>query len=185
MPRIQARSTAPLLLLALGNSCARAPQLTEYDEQSNAQARSAPLVVVGVADSDVMIGNAVPSRRDPNYPMLLHRVRVHVENVLKGSISEPTIEVYYFGFASGFDGPRPLGFGRDPSRRILWLREDRGVLRMACDGWDGCTRFVESGAHPGYKVDPQRGLDYAMADILLTRGTGKTNDLRWATENRV
>lgn len=173
---------AAFVLIGLDAGCSRVPRFTQYDEQSNAQARSAPLVVVGVADSDVRIGRPVPSRHDPNYPMQLHRVKVKIENVLRGSISEQTIFVYYFGFAGGFDGPRPLGFGGEPSRRILWLRRDSGALRMACDGWDYCTTFVRSGAHLGYKTDPAKTLDYALVDILLTRGEGEINNLQFANQ---
>jgi hypothetical protein len=180
--RIQPWLAAPFLLIALDAACSRAPRLTEYDEQSNSQASSAPLVVVGVADSDVPIGHPVPSRRDPNFPMQLHRVKIRIENVLKGSVDEPTISVYYFGFAGGFDGPRPLGFGREPSRRILWLRRDSGSFRMACDGWDGCTTFVKSGAHPQYRADRQQPLNRALTDILLTRGEGEISDLQFASQ---
>jgi len=175
--RIQAWLAAPFLLILLDAGCSRTPRLTEYDQKSNSQARSAPLVVVGLADSDLPIGRPLPSRHDPNYPMQLHRVKVRIENILKGSAGEPTIFVYYFAFAGGFDGPRPVGFGREPSRRILWLRRDGGSLRMACDGWDGCTMFVKSGAHPQYRADPQQPLNRALADILLTRGEGEINDL--------
>ena len=119
----------------LNASCTRSPHLTEYDEESNKQARSAPLVVVGVVDSDMRVGGPVPSRRDPNYPMQLHRARAQVENVLRGSLGERTFLVYYFGFGGGFDGPRPLGFGPEASRRILWLRRDGNLFRMvAMDG---------------------------------------------------
>lgn len=176
---------APLVVLFLGVGCSRAPHLIEYDEQSNARASAAPLVVVGVVDSDIPIGGRIPSRHDPKYPMQLHRVRVRVENVLRGSISEQRILVYYFGFAGGFNGPRPLGFGREPSRRILWLRRDGGAFRMACDGWDNCTVFVMSGAHPRYQADPQKSLDHALADILLTRGEGEVNNLRFARQIRL
>ena len=80
---------------------------------------------------------------------------------------------------AGFDGPRPLGFV-GPSRRVLWLRKDEGVFRMACDGWDYCTTFVHSGAHPQYHADSGRSLDYALVDILLTRGQGAVDDLNFA-----
>ncbi len=159
----------------------KTPYLTEYDQQSSEQARSAPLVIVGVADSDAPIGRPRPSRVHPGGPMLLHRVRVQVENVLKGSLDERTIFVYYFGFTGG-DGPPPLGFGLDPSRRILWLRRDAGALRMACDGWDVCSMFVDSGAHPHYIVDPRKPLEYALVDVLFTRGEGAIDNARFARE---
>jgi hypothetical protein len=138
------------------------------------------VVIVGVTDSDARVGGQRPSKDDPKYPMQMHRVHVQVENVLRGELSDRTAWVYYFGFAGGFDGPRPLGFGRDPSRRILWLRRDAGVLRMACDGWDQCTMYVESGAHPGYSADPGTPFANSLADILFTRGQGDVNESKFA-----
>jgi hypothetical protein len=173
--------TASLLVL-VNAGCSHTPKLAQYDENSNADARSAPLVIVGVASLGARVGTPVPRRDDPQYPMQMHRVSVRVENVLRGSLDERSIAVYYFGFAGGFDGPRPLGFGGEASRRILWLRRDRGVFRMACDGWDYCTNLVESGAHPGYRVDPEQPLDRAIVDILLTRGEGRIDDGRFASE---
>jgi hypothetical protein len=114
--------------------------------------------------------------------MQLHRVKVKIENVLKGSISEQTIFVYYFALAGAFDGPRPLGFGSEPSRRILWLRKYDGAFRMACDGWDNCTMFVRSGAHLQYRADPEKPLGHALVDILLTRGEGEINNRQFASE---
>jgi hypothetical protein len=40
---------------------------------------------------------------------------------------------------------------------------------------------VGSGAHPQYRPDPQKPLEYAVADILLTRGDG-ANDREFAKE---
>jgi hypothetical protein len=168
--------------ILMSSICNRAPHLIEYDEQSNKQAHWAPLVVVGVVDSDQPVGQTLPSHDDLRYPMQLHQARVHLENVLRGSIDRRSVFVYYFRFASAFDGPWPLGFGRVPSRRVLWLRRDAVVLRMACDGWDGCTMFVESGAHPYYRADLSRSLDYALADLLLTRGERKIDGRRFASE---
>lgn len=180
LPLITKWVAAASLFVALNAGCDRTPHLTEFDEQSSEQARSAPLVVVGVVNSDSPVGRHVPTRRNPNYPMQLHRISVQIENVLRGQITERTITVYYFGFAGGFDGPRPLGFALGPSRRVLWLRQDGGVLRMACDGWDYCTMFVHSGAHPEYHADSARSLDHALVDILLTRGRGAVDDLKFA-----
>jgi hypothetical protein len=53
---------------------------------------------------------------------------------------------------------------------------------MACDGWDGCTMFVKSGGHRGYKANPRKSLSYALADILLTRGEGKIDEIPFASE---
>jgi hypothetical protein len=46
--RIQTWLAAPFLLIALDAGCFRTPRLTEYDEDVNSQARSAPLVVISL-----------------------------------------------------------------------------------------------------------------------------------------
>ncbi len=180
------RLSAVVGFLALtGIGCQRTPHLIEYDEESNRRARDAPLVVVGVVDGDTRVGGTVPARRDPKYPMQLHRARLRIENLLRGSIAERSIFIYYFGFAGAIDGPRPVGFGRDPSRSVVWLREEQGVYRTACDGWDECTIPVHSGAHPQYAVDSRRPLGYALVDLLLTRGDGKINNVEFARDIRM
>ena len=42
--------------------------------------------------------------------------------------------------------------------------------------------FVDSGAHLRYKADPRKSLAYALADILLTRGEGKIDEIPFASE---
>ena len=111
--------------------------------------------------------------------MQLHRATAHVENVLKGTIAERTISVYYFAFAGGYDGPPPLYLGGEPSRRVLWLRKDRGVYRLACDGQD-CTAPIMSGAHPGYKPGAGESSGQVLIDLILTRGEGQVDNHQFA-----
>jgi len=158
------------------------PHLIDQCDYERSLVDSAPIVVVGVLASDTLVRRPVPMRSDPKCPLQLRRLTVRVENVLKGEVLPETITVYYFTWAGGFDGPRPLGFWTVGGRRILWLRRDSGVLRIACDGWDGCTEGVWSGAHPHYKPDPQKPIDYALVDLHLTRGEGTVNEIGFATE---
>ncbi len=172
-----ARRIVPVLLV-LGVGCSRVPQLREYDDRTNEQADQAPLVLVGVAEGDERVGGPVPSLYRPPYPMQLHRAKVHVENVLKGAVAERTIPVYYFAFAGGY-GAIPLSLAGEPSRRVLWLRKDRGVYRTACDGVN-CTVPIMSGAHPGYKPDPGESSDQVLIDLILTRGEGQVDSHQFA-----
>jgi hypothetical protein len=135
------------------------------------------LVVVGVAEGDAQIGHPVPAE----HFLQLHRVTVHVENVLRGTIPEHTITVYYFAFANLNEGNRILIFHQEPTRRVLWLRKDGGVYRTACD-WQNCTVRIESGAHPGYRPDPNASMDQTLTDLALTRGEGPVADRRFAQE---
>jgi hypothetical protein len=135
------------------------------------------LVVVGVAEGDELIGRPVPA--EP--PLQLHRVIVHVENVLRGTIAEHTITVYYFALENLNFGTRILIFHQEPVRRVLWLRRDGGVYRTACD-WHNCTVRIESGAHPGYRPDPNASMDQTLIELSLTRGEGPVDHHRFAQE---
>jgi hypothetical protein len=168
-----------LALLALQPACNRIPQLRPYSDAVNNQYLAAPLVVVGVVEADESLGTPVLS---PSHsPLQLHRVTVHVENILKGAVPERSFPVYYFTFANLNVGFRVLIFHRDPVRRVLWLRKDGGVYRTACD-WQNCTAWIASGAHPGYRPDPDASLDQALVDLTLTRGEGPVDNDEFAKE---
>ena len=103
------------------------PHLIDQCDYERSLVDSALIVVVGVLASDTLVRRPVPMRSDPKCPLQLRRLTVRVENVLKGEVLPETITVYYFTWAGGFDGPRPLGFWTVSGRRILWLRTDSGV----------------------------------------------------------
>jgi hypothetical protein len=158
------------------------PDLMDQCDDRRSTRDSIPIVVVGVLASDTLVRKPVPMHSDPKYPLQLRKLIVRVENVLRGAPIPETITVYYFTWAGGFDGPQPLGFWKVGGRRILWLRRDSGVLRTACDGWDYCTKFVGTGAHPHYTPDPRKPIDFALVDLLFTRGEGTVNENGFGTE---
>ena len=45
---------------------------------------------------------------------------------------------------------------------------------------DICMMYADSGSHPDYKTDPQKSLDQAVADIILTRGEGEIEESQFA-----
>jgi len=155
-------------------------KLTHSDSEYLEQIFSAPIVVVGSILSDALVRSPVPSVWTRS-PLQLRKLKISVENVLRGDAISGTNAVYYFTWAGAFNGPKPLGFWSMPAhstpilRRIFWLKRDSGVLRTACDGWDYCTMPANSGRHPDYKADPDKPLGYALADIFFTRGQGVTD----------
>jgi len=188
------------LSLAVGAGCG-APRLIDYkptrsDAEYRQQVFSSPIVVVGVIESDTLVNNRVPSHWDRQALLQFRKLKIRVENVLRGDSVPTTATVYYFTWAGGFNGPRPLGFwtaegsSTPTKRRVFWLKSDSGVLRTACDGWDECTMPVASGAHPNYKPEAGKPLGYALADIMFTRGEGATDaefaaQLEWGAPSTI
>jgi len=152
-----------LVLIAFA-ACGK-PNLKVHSEAANERSREAPLVIVGVIESDQSQGH------DEASGMQLRRLRVRVENVLRGKLTDPAIMVYYFKFGGGFVGPRPLGLWDDRSmRRVFWLEQDAGVYRTSCDGFDFCTLAIYSGSHPGYQPKKGATVEDSIVDLQLTRG---------------
>jgi hypothetical protein len=164
-----------LLLVAFvigGSGCARVPPLRPYDTHPDKFDWLAPLVVVGVAEGDKPIGPRVVWPHDPNFWYRLHRVTVHVENILRGTTANRDLTVYRFAeyyLTEDWGG----------SRRVFWLREESGVYRTTIDG-RGSTILVRSGAHPGYKPVPNEPFFQTLDDILLTRGIGPVDEREYA-----
>ena len=120
--------------------------------------------------------------------MQLHRVRVRIENVLKGFLTDRTglstisallaaslgrgrwdLAQSHPGAFSGYKGIPASAYG---------LRRTGSYRNLS-----------KSGAHPQYKPEQGSPLGYALADILFTRGQGKINedsfarDVAWGTQH--
>ena len=166
------RSLLVLAVAGVGSGCSRSPKLIPYEAQEYERIFDAPMVIVGRLISDAAAHGPVLDR---GYPIQLRKLKVRVENALRGSVATGEVLVYYFAPAGPYQGNVPLGRWPLGERRILWLRSDSGGLRTACDFRDECTMSVRSGAHPDYKPDSQKPLGYALADIWFTRGDGATD----------
>lgn len=136
-------------------------------------------VVVATIHNDNPVGPVQTSSSQQRYNVQLHRLRIHIENVLRGRVPHRDLTVYYFHIAQAYDGVRPLGSWQKDSRWIFYLVEDAGVQRIACDVAGPCAVPVKSGAHNGYMPTLDNSLPSALADILLTAGSG-VNDQEFA-----
>lgn len=141
---------------------------------------TAPIVLVGLIRKDEVAGPVTASRWERAIALRLHRITVAVDVYLRGNLHRNNVVVYYFKFAGSYDGPAPLGYwNRDSDndkglRRIFFLREDNGLLRLVCDGKNTCTIPVGSGSHSNlsntdHDVQP---LESAIAEVLFSKGQG-------------
>jgi hypothetical protein len=165
----------------LDSACTKVPPLVR-DKRSEAalpfyQAASTRIIVVGKILSAADVGAPDPSKWYPDDTIQLHRVRVKVENVLRGDVTG-NIAVYYFASVGPIGGPARLGMFNQAGRwhigdrEMFFLRLDSGVLRTICDAYAGCVIPVFSGAHPDFRVAPGTPISHAIIDLLLTRGQG-------------
>jgi hypothetical protein len=173
-------SAWPLLLVlsAFWLGCNRVPTLVDYPEYMELRdkhpQRDLPpsIVIVGTIGEDVRVAAPLTSHWDPKLILQLRKVRVSVENVLRGDLAASQLEVFYFTFAMNYSGGPPLGSWYQGTRRLLFLQRDSGVLRMACDGVASCATVVKTGYHPNLKADPGTPLAAALAELFLSKGEG-------------
>jgi hypothetical protein len=121
----------------LDSACTKVPPLVR-DKRSEAalpfyQAASTRIIVVGKILSAADVGAPDPSKWYPDDTIQLHRVRVKVENVLRGDVTG-NIAVYYFASVGPIGGPARLGMFNQAGRwhigdrEMFFLRLDSGVL---------------------------------------------------------
>lgn len=173
--RSQAGRVALFAMFAL-SGCRRVPQLVDYPETRDLKllhpSRGLPpaIFAVGTVGPNSVVAGPIPSHWNPAQPLLLQRVKINIENVLRGDLPKGDVEVYYFTFASSYNGPRLLGMWETGQRFLFAMRRDSGVVRMACDGVGSCARPVESGKHPDLNL--ALPLEDLLADVFFTRGSG-------------
>ena len=119
------------LMLTLAGCSVLAPRLAVHTEAESRNCRAAPLVIVGVIESDEATGRLTAN-------MQLRRLGIRVENVLRGVLDQPAITAYsyYFNFDRGYSGYKALGlWDKHSLRRVFWLQQDAGVPAATNSGF--------------------------------------------------
>jgi len=127
----------------------------------------APLILVGQVLSVEQLGWR--NFFTEHGTIVLFRVRVGVENVLKGDFGAPAIDVYTFLETGSIGGTNPMGFAVNYPY-IFYLRQQAGRWRTVCDVYNQCAGQVLSGGRSAFKRDPKRPLSDDILRLLLTRG---------------
>jgi hypothetical protein len=135
-----------------------------------------PIVIVGQVLRTSAVEKPRPSKWDQRILTQLHQVTVRVENVLKGSVEAAELPIYYFRFASTYDGPPLLGNWKPGERLMFFLRKDSGAFRTICDNYRHCVVPVLTGYHPARNGDTDLYITEKIQHILLTRGEKCSDD---------
>ena len=98
--------------------------------------------------------------------LVLMRAELIVENVLKGTVPESSVNYYDLGPSCGFVGP--VEVLDTNSRKIFFLRQEQGYWRAIADYWHNTVPVV-SGRHPG-EFTVGKPIEQAIAEILLVPG---------------
>lgn len=131
----------------------------------------APLIVLGRVVNVSGIRDPKPSRVDPRVKVRLARIRVEVENLIKGAYSKPYLDFYYYLYSpdqSSIDLGTTRYLPSVGQRRIYFLKRSDGVLRSVGDVTDYTLR-VSTGRHsPDFCGGTNPGC--CIAELLLSPG---------------
>jgi hypothetical protein len=138
-----------------------------------------PVILVGRILDSRRVGSPRPSIWDGAAPYQQYRTTVAVENVLNGSISLGTVEIYFMvnlrsGGHKGLGTINDGGSWRIGDREMFFLQRDSGRLRTICDSFAyNCVEPVLSGSHAS--IQSHTSVRDMIADIFLTRGKGASD----------
>lgn len=175
MVRTCATIIAILCLYVLGD-CSRHsnhPDISEYPPLIHLDEVSlVPAVRVGQVLRTSALDTPHRSKWDQRIPTQLNQVTVRVENVLKGSVKETELPIYYFRFPATYtyNGPALLGYWKSGERMMFFLQKDSGVFRTICDNYRDCVVPVLTGFHPAQNGETALDLIDKIQRILLSRG---------------
>jgi hypothetical protein len=172
-----ATALAMLCLSVLGG-CSRHsnhPDISEYPpliQLPDYDISLVPVILVGQVLRTSAVDAPRRSKWDERIPTQLNEVTVRVENVLKGSVKEAELPIYYFRFPATYtyNGPALLGYWKPGDRMMFFLQKDSGVLRTVCDNYRGCVVPVLTGFHPARNGETDLDLVDNIQRILLSRG---------------
>jgi len=138
-----------------------------FDERLRFEA-AAPIIVLGRVLEVNDVGQPRPSSGDRRIRTQLTRIRIDVEEVIKGDVKANPLEFYYFTFspaASEIDLGVPRYLPDVGQRRIYFLKPAKGSYRSVGDVTDYTLR-VSSGSHTqGSCTGKSPGC--CIAEILL------------------
>ena len=129
---------------------------------------AAPIIVLGHVLEIDDVGRPLPSTGDRRIGVQLNRIKIDVEDVIKGDVRSSPLQFYYFAYSPGaseLDLGAPRYLPSIGQRRIFFLKRFEGVYRSVGDVIDYTLR-VSSGRHPrGSCVANSPGC--CIAEILL------------------
>jgi len=134
--------------------------------------KEAPIVVVASIHSSSPVGQSFVLGDSRAYPVQLQRISVSVENVLRGSISTGSTEIFCFSYKQGsatIDG-KNIEYGGASGRRVYFLDRDRNELRCFVDVYESSIP-VYTGRHSIAEQQPAN-IEDIIAAMLLTIGEG-------------
>jgi hypothetical protein len=172
--QLRTHISAVLVLAIVTTSCGSGVLLDSFDPlQYRRTAKElrdteldAPLIVQGSVIEALEEGRPLPSRKDPFTLTQRMRIRLRVEQVIRGSAPNE-VDFYYFTYSRwNLRGRGPGTYKpRQGERRIYFLRDQNGILRSIGDVTD-FTLPVWTGVRASGYCDG-KAVGCCIADLLL------------------
>jgi hypothetical protein len=139
---------------------------------------AAPLIVLGRVVSLTEVGGPRPSAGAAPIKVQLTRIRIEVEDVVKGAVAGNALDFYYFVYspdASETDLGVPRYLPALNQHRVFFLKEVGGVYRSVGDVTDYTLRVSSGTFHRGFCQGKSPGC--CIAEILLSPQEDVNRDL--------
>jgi hypothetical protein len=158
-------------------SCESEPRMFPLSPRFNdADLTKVPLILVGQAVENCHPVGPLQFSRWDNRPVQLWKVKVKVEHVVQGDITQKVEDIFYFvdqGASTG--GISHLTDIYAGHSEIFFLQRDGRKWRTICDGWRSCVLWVRTGPHYKYKIDFDLPIKDILVNLVLSRGN-QTSD---------
>lgn len=163
------------------------PLLPRYDNMSLS---GVPLTLAGQVLEDAAAVEP-PGIDWERQPVQLYKVKVRVEHVFRGRLSDKTLDVYYFKHIGAIGGSAMPVTVKKGMSALFFLQPDRNIWRSVCEDWDTCIIRVRTGTHyggfqgKGVSVaeaggDLQKAIELTLeqdcVDFLMSRGNNTTDN---------
>jgi hypothetical protein len=173
MPRLILSSLLAALIgcaqqLDLADQFRRADLHQPFEQRLRSEL-TAPLIVLGRVVSSNEVGAPRPSAGASVIKVQLTRIRIVVEEVVKGTVADNAIDFYYFVYspdASAVDLGVPRYLPAVNQHRLFFLKKVRGVYRSVGDVTDYTLRVSSGTFHRGFCQGKLPGC--CIAEILLS-----------------
>ena len=166
------------VVACFGAACCRMPSMEPLPPRyDNMSLSGVPLILAGQAlEGAAAVEPPLTSRWDER-PVQLRKVKVRVEHIFSGQLSDKVVNIYYFTDLGAIGGSAvPVTIKKGLSY-LFFLQRDKNKWRSICEDWNTCIIRVPTGSHYGKWARTSGATpEQDCVDFVMSRGDNTTDD---------